>query len=155
MTNHTLQKKIIQTGAVFAAFSVALGALGAHQLKDLISESSLNAFETGVRYLFYHSLALIVISSIMRKLDEKTVTRVLYLFLLGMLLFSGSLFLLSTYTLFFSNSNYVLWLAELTPIGGLCFIAGWLLLAYNGYKTPSGISSGSSNHRHRRSAEEK
>jgi uncharacterized membrane protein YgdD (TMEM256/DUF423 family) len=159
MTNHTLQKNLIQAGAVFAAASVALGALGAHQLKDHISEASLNAFETGVRYQFYHALALIIIGNMMRRLNEKTAKRVAYLFLLGIFLFSGSLYILSIYKIASISSNYVLWVTGLTPIGGICFVAGWLLLAYNGYKTNSGVSSsGSSNshtHRHRTSSQEK
>jgi uncharacterized membrane protein YgdD (TMEM256/DUF423 family) len=134
MTNHTLQKQMIQTGAGLAALSIALGAFGAHSLKALISEKALDTFETGVRYQFYHAISIVVIGGMLRRLDEKTAKRIWQLFLLGIFLFSLSLYILSSSSIFTQNTEGVLWIGGITPFGGLCFIAGWVLLAIKGYK---------------------
>lgn len=132
MTNHTLQKQLIQGGAALAGAAVALGAFGAHKLKDILDEASISAFETAVRYQFYHAIGLLAIGGMLRRLDEKTAKRVAQLFILGIIIFCGSLYIVSTRGVTFGDG--VKWMGGLTPVGGASFIAGWVWLAYKGYK---------------------
>jgi uncharacterized membrane protein YgdD (TMEM256/DUF423 family) len=129
---------------IFSGFSgaiaVALGAMAAHFLKSkletgLITEANLQAFETAVKYQVYHSIALLVIVLLSDKLNSKLLPKAGYCFMAGIVLFSGSLYLLSTSTLLGLTS--ILWLGPITPIGGLFFISGWLLLAFAGTKKQS------------------
>ena len=149
MTNHTLQKQLIQVGATFAGVAVALGAFGAHQLKDLIDETELNTFETGIRYQFYHAISLFLIGGVMRRFDEKTVKQVFQLFVVGILIFSGSLYILATRHITLGDN--LKWIGGLTPIGGVCFILGWFLLAFKGYKKTDGTETNPYRHRSRSS----
>ncbi len=120
-----MNKKIVVTAAFLLAATIAIGAFGAHGLKKLVDASSLASFETGVRYQMYHALALFVIG-LSPSISEIVKRRVLWLFCLGIFLFSGSIYLLSLQeVLSFSVSG----IAFLTPLGGLLFITGWLLLA--------------------------
>jgi uncharacterized membrane protein YgdD (TMEM256/DUF423 family) len=107
------------TGAVFAFLSVALGAFGAHGLKGKLSADMLNVFNTGVQYEMFHALALIAVG-IMLKLGftGRAMHISGWLFAIGVVLFSGSLYVLST--------SGVKVLGAITPIGGLCFLAGWV-----------------------------
>ena len=132
MTNHTLQKQMFQTGAVLAGLSVAIGAFGAHQLKDSISDASLDTFQTAVRYQFYHGLAILTLGGMLRRLNEKTAKLTFNFFLFGVIIFCGSLYILSTRELTLGDS--LKWLGGLAPLGGLLFISGWAMIAYNGYK---------------------
>jgi uncharacterized membrane protein YgdD (TMEM256/DUF423 family) len=143
MTNRTLQKQMFRGGAFFAATAIALGAFGAHQLKSLITGEDLAVFETAVRYQMYHGIALFVMSGMIRRLDEVTAKQVFRLFIGGIILFSGSLYLLSVREMAFGVSNF-LWLGALTPLGGACLIAGWGMLVYKGYKVNDGSESSSS-----------
>lgn len=108
--------------ATFLGFlSVVLGAFASHALKDILDTEKLNSFETGVRYQFYHVVVILVVG-LTSKLNEKTKKRINNLFLLGIVLFSGSIFLLSTAVI---PAKYI-WFV--TPIGGLFFMLGWLVL---------------------------
>ncbi len=129
---------LIRAAAISAATSVALGALGAHALKDKLSPELLQAFETGVRYQFYHSLALLAVallidhsisgnSGISR--NSGFLKYSARLFLLGIVLFSGSLYFLALKPL--CGIEGLRWIGAVTPLGGLCFIAGWILLAFS------------------------
>ncbi len=113
------------TGSVFAALSVLLGAFGAHVLKNRMSIEDLAIFEIAVRYQMYHALGLLLMGVASVYLTEKLVSLPAYFLISGVIIFSGSLFLLV-----FTNLK---WLGAITPIGGLCLIIGWLLLAYNIY----------------------
>lgn len=128
-----MNKKILITAAVFGLLSVVLGAFGAHGLKSLISVESLQSFETGVRYQMYHALLLLFIgnSSIV---SAKNKTLIFYLILLGILLFSGSIYGLATNDLSGFDFKSI---AFITPIGGLLLIASWIILLINfvKYKT--------------------
>ena len=118
MLNH---KQTLQAGAVFGFLSVALGAFGAHALKPtLIANGSLDTFELAVRYQFFHALALLIIGLIMEKINTRSLNYSASLMVAGILLFSGSL-----YALAFQAGKVV---AFATPIGGVCFLAGWILL---------------------------
>ncbi len=121
------------TGALLAALGVILGAFGAHGLKDafddpFLANLALPAYETGVRYHMYHAFAIIACGILGKVMGENRPMKFsFYFFLAGIVLFSGSLYLLSTRTLLGIESWK--WLGPITPIGGLCFITGWILLA--------------------------
>ena len=120
-----MNKKIEVTAAFLVAITIAIGAFGAHGLKKLVDAASLASFEAGVRYQMYHALALFVIG-LTPFISEKLKRRVSWLFILGILLFSGSIYFLSLQDVLpFSVKG----IALLTPLGGLLFIVGWVMLA--------------------------
>lgn len=103
-----------------------LGAFGAHALKAKMSSDQLQVFDTGVRYQLYHAFALIVVALVADKFNSSLLPWSGYLFVTGIIFFSGSLYLLSSKNLLgIENWNF---LGPVTPLGGLCFIAGWILL---------------------------
>lgn len=110
-------------GAFFALFSVILGAFGAHILKEVLTDSQLNSFETGVRYQMYHGLALLLLGFHAEKLHK--IRLIAPLIIAGTLLFSGSIYLLNLQGVIGTTLSF---LGPITPIGGLCLILGWLLL---------------------------
>ncbi len=107
-------------GSFFAALGVGLGAFGAHALKGRLSVEDLGIFETGVRYQIYHALALLFVGFLASKMDSSLVKFAGWAFVLGILVFSGSL-----YTLVFTGVRT--W-GAVTPVGGLAFIVAWLLV---------------------------
>jgi uncharacterized membrane protein YgdD (TMEM256/DUF423 family) len=111
-------------GAVFLALAVAMGAFGAHALKERLDEYSLGVYEKAVFYHFVHALGILLISLLGRTgaVSASGETRVAWLLAVGILLFSGSL-----YALAISGTRI---LGAITPFGGVAFIAGWLVLAY-------------------------
>tara|TARA_B100000614_G_C14232007_1_gene362800 strand:- start:86 stop:466 length:381 start_codon:yes stop_codon:yes gene_type:complete len=108
-------------GTVFCLLSVILGAFGSHYLKNKMTQTEIQSFEIGVKYLIYHGLALLIISQLY--LDITIWISVLIT--VGTILFSFSIFFLSTQTLF--NKNLKI-LGPITPLGGLLIIIGWFLL---------------------------
>lgn len=111
------------SGALSGALAVMAGAFGAHALKARLTAAQLDTWATAVQYHFYHALALIAVGLAMRLLPEASgLQRVGGLFLFGLLAFSGSLYLLAL--------TGVRQLGFITPLGGVAFIAGWLLLAH-------------------------
>ena len=114
-------------GAISAFIGVAAGAFGAHGLKSRLSAEMLTIFEVGVRYQMYHSFALIVAAWAQTRWPGVLVTASGWFFLVGIALFSGSLYLLSL--------TGLRWLGAITPLGGLAFLAGWLCLAWVFLKT--------------------
>ena len=108
-------------GTVFCLLSVILGAFGSHYLKNKITQSEIQSFEIGVKYLIYHGLSLLIISQLY--LDITIWISVLIT--VGTILFSFSIFFLSTQTLF--NKNLKI-LGPITPLGGLLIVIGWFLL---------------------------
>jgi uncharacterized membrane protein YgdD (TMEM256/DUF423 family) len=109
------------TGCLMAGFGVAAGAFGAHALKQRLSMELLQVFETGVRYQMYHAFGLILVALAMDRWPNNTLQIAGWLFLAGIVLFSGSL-----YALCLSGIRA---LGAVTPIGGLCFLGGWAFLA--------------------------
>lgn len=107
-------------GALFAAFSVAMGAFGAHALKSKLSPIHLTTFETASRYLMYHALALILCAVIAHYSPSKWLTSAGLCFMAGCILFPGSLWGITL-----ANLRM---LGPVTPLGGLLWIAGWLSL---------------------------
>lgn len=117
-----MYKKHLVIAAFAGALSVVLGAFGAHTLKTYLDAPSLTTFETGVRYQFYHVFALALAGILYKEYPNKKLVISGNLFILGMIFFSGSLYLLSFLGTQFS------WIGAITPLGGLFFIAGWLQL---------------------------
>lgn len=111
----------VRIGAIFAAGGVAAGAFGAHALRERIDARSLEIFETAARYQMYHALAIIAVGMIEASGARGTIRVAGWAFSLGILLFSGSLYALSV--------TGIKKLGMITPIGGLLFLIGWLLLA--------------------------
>ncbi|MFC7357834.1 DUF423 domain-containing protein [Jejudonia soesokkakensis] len=120
-----LNKKIVVTASFLAAITILLGAFGAHGLKQLVSTEAITTFETGVRYQMYHCLALLVIGFV-TVIPKKSLLWTFRFFLFGILLFSGSIYLLALKDVLPFNVG---WLGPITPIGGLFFIVGWIRLA--------------------------
>ena len=119
-------RALLITACAAGGLAVILGAFGAHGLKGKLSAESLVSFETGVRYQFLHALAIFAAVWLA---DRSGLTLPLVagaLFVVGMVLFSGSIYLLATRTLLGIESWR--WLGPITPLGGLCFIAGWVVL---------------------------
>ncbi|WP_405199777.1 DUF423 domain-containing protein [Christiangramia sp. LLG6405-1] len=115
-------RKFLVTGAIFGLIAVILGAFAAHGLKETLSEDSLNSFETGVRFQMYHAFLMLILGIIITEKDNKLL---FYLFLLGTILFSGSIYLLSTTAVTGVDFSAI---ALVTPIGGGLLIVGWFLL---------------------------
>jgi uncharacterized membrane protein YgdD (TMEM256/DUF423 family) len=109
-------------GCTFSFLGVALGAFGAHALKQKLSLDMLQVFEVGVRYQMYHAFALFVVAWAMHAWNLNGAGASGWWFTAGILLFSGSL-----YALAFSGLR---WLGAITPIGGVCFLIGWLWLGW-------------------------
>jgi uncharacterized membrane protein YgdD (TMEM256/DUF423 family) len=122
-----MHRQFLITAAVLGALSVILGAFAAHGLKEIVSPDQLSIFETGVRYQFYHVFALLAVGILYKEFPNNFLRWAGYLFCFGILFFSGSLYFL---TLFNGAVQPAFrWLYLITPLGGLCFITGWLLLA--------------------------
>ncbi len=125
-------KNILQLFAILGALAVALGAFGAHGLKSLASPDQLETFSTGIRYHFYHVFAIGLATALWRikGIKRQQLKRAVWCWVAGIILFSGSLYLLSLREII-SIPTAVL--GPITPIGGLFFIAGWVML----YLAPS------------------
>ena len=109
---------------------VGIGAFGAHALKDKLTPELAATFQTGVQYHLIHTLALFGVGLVLMVMPQATLPRTSgYLFLAGIVLFSGSL-----YTLAISG---VRWLGAITPLGGLCFLAAWALLTWFAFTLPA------------------
>ena len=114
-------------GTLMAGIAVLIRSFGAHGLKSKLSTDDLAIFETGVRYHMYHALGLIIIGGIGFHLSQNIIQIPAYLLLSGIIIFCGSLYLLVL--------TNIRWIGAFTPIGGICFIIGWFLLAFNLYKS--------------------
>jgi uncharacterized membrane protein YgdD (TMEM256/DUF423 family) len=128
-----MNKTFLITAAVIGILSVALGAFGSHGLKDKVNEYTLGIFETAVRYQFYHLFALLAVGMLFQSYNNGWMLWSGRLFVVGIILFCGSLYLL-TYFLANNNEN-MKWLGAITPFGGLCFIGGWICMAVGIWKS--------------------
>ena len=115
------------SGSLLAALAVITGAFGAHALKSRLSTENLQIFETAVRYQMYHSFALIAIFLLSDKLNSSFLNYSGIFFVAGILLFSGSVYLLSCRELL-GIEGWKNVLGPLTPLGGLCFVCGWICI---------------------------
>ena len=129
-TRKTSSRRFLLLGALFAGIAVAAGAFGAHFLKGVLDASMWAVFETAARYEMYHALGLCVISLAIDRYPDAHFSAVGWLFTIGILLFSGSLYALSL--------SGVRWLGALTPVGGAAFIAGWGLFAWGLWRSLRG-----------------
>ncbi|WP_417440503.1 DUF423 domain-containing protein [Idiomarina sp.] len=116
--------------AILGGIGVMLGAFASHGLKSKLSESLLSAFETGVTYQFYHALALFALALWLKQSQSVWFVASGYLWLAGVILFSGSLYALAL--------TGVKWFGPITPIGGVLFIAGWVSLLVGAMKLGAG-----------------
>lgn len=125
-----MRKKILITGAILGLLAVILGAFGAHALKKILTADQLTSFETGVRYQMYHALLLLFVG--MSNLISLKMLRLTYVFVLwGIILFSGSIYLLATKD---ATGIDITSIGFITPIGGTLLIAGWIALGLNFFK---------------------
>jgi len=117
-----MAKTYLLLAAINGFVAVALGAFGAHGLKQRLSADMLAVYQTGVQYHFYHTLALLAVAVLMLSGAQQNLLRWSgALFVLGIVIFSGSLYLLSV--------TGTRWLGAITPLGGVAFLAGWIVLA--------------------------
>ena len=121
-----MYKPALTAGCIFGALAVILGAFGAHALKAILPPDQILVFETGVRYEFYHAFALIAAGIIYRSFPFKPIRSATTFFIIGIALFCGSLYAM---TLLSTTGKSLGPIGVITPIGGLCFIIGWVLLA--------------------------
>jgi uncharacterized membrane protein YgdD (TMEM256/DUF423 family) len=120
-------KFLLQLGGVFSFLSVAIGAFGAHSLKARLTElGTLETFETAVRYQMFHSIAIFLCAILMGQFKELDLSTAAYSFAAGILIFSGSLYILSL--------TGIKWLGAITPLGGVAFLLGWGLFIWQASK---------------------
>ena len=113
-------------GSVFGGLAVGLGAFGAHGLRPTLSAADMATFETAARYQMYHALGLLAVAWVYTRWPGTLVVVAGWLFVAGIVVFSGSLF-----TLVLTGQR---WLGAVTPLGGLCFLAGWALIAWTAFR---------------------
>jgi uncharacterized membrane protein YgdD (TMEM256/DUF423 family) len=116
-----MDRLFFSLGAVFAMIAVAAGAFGAHALRERLGPEYLAVFETAARYQMYHALALLAVAWAVNRWPGPLLTWAGWLFMVGIVLFSGSL-----YALALTGAR---WLGAVTPLGGVAFLAGWVCLA--------------------------
>lgn len=117
-----MKKSFLLWAGIFGLLAVVFGAMGAHALKGILSEAQLNSFETGVRYQMYHALLLLIISAV-KELQSKAI---LYLIVVGVFLFSFSIYLLNLR--FEMGMEGLSILGPITPIGGILLISAWAII---------------------------
>ncbi len=122
------ERTLFRIGALSAGIAVAAGAFGAHALRDRLAPELLQAFETGARYQMYHALGLLAVAWAASRTDGAAPRRAGWLFVVGTLLFSGSLYLMAL--------TGMRWLGAVTPLGGAAWLAGWGILAWSLRATP-------------------
>lgn len=125
-----MQKRYFSIGCILMLLAVGFGAFGAHGLKALLSDYYLEIFKTGVQYQFYHALGIILLSIASKNKVNYTFSMVLML--LGIIFFSGSLYLLALQEVLNVNLSF---LGPITPIGGLLFMVAWGVAAFKTFRS--------------------
>jgi uncharacterized membrane protein YgdD (TMEM256/DUF423 family) len=120
-------RTLLMLGGTFGFLGVAIGAFAAHMLKQKLAPDLFDIFEVGVRYHMYHALAILLVGVIAIQWPESGVGLAGWLFAAGILVFSGSLYVLAI--------TGTRWLGAITPIGGVALLAGWALLIWKSWKT--------------------
>jgi len=128
-----MNRQALIAGSLFAGIAVILGAFGAHALKEILAADQLQVFETGVRYQFYHSFALLIAGVVYTSFPNKNIRLAITFFIIGIILFSGSLYAM---TLLTTKGISLGPIGIVTPIGGLFFILGWVFLLLGFTKKP-------------------
>lgn len=123
-----MHKGFLRTAAILGLLAVALGAFGAHGLKQIVSPEAVSTFETGVRYQFYHAFALLAVAILFEKFPVRSMRYAGICFITGIVLFSGSLYALTA--LHATDTVGLRSIGIVTPFGGLFFLAGWLCLFF-------------------------
>jgi len=126
-----MNKRIILTASFFGVVAVLFGAFGAHGLKASIDTASLEIWQKGVDYQFYHTFALLYLSTFARY-RNKLINIAYFCFTFGIILFSGSLYLLATRSI--HKLDFINLIGPITPIGGLLFVLGWIMLFFAAFK---------------------
>jgi uncharacterized membrane protein YgdD (TMEM256/DUF423 family) len=121
-----MNKQIIVTASLLGMLAVITGAFGAHGLKAVLQPSQLEVWHTAVQYNFYHVFALLFLSTF-KESKGKLIKAAYYLFTFGIIFFSGSLYLLSCRSII--GWSWLIYMGPVTPLGGLLFILGWLMMA--------------------------
>ena len=121
-----MNKSFLSIASLLGALSVALGAFAAHKLKEMVSADDVAIFDTGVRYQFYHVFALFIVAMLSEKFNNRWMTRAGNCFIAGIVLFSGSLYVMTA--LKAAETGGLRVAAIITPIGGVFFILGWIFL---------------------------
>ncbi len=133
-------KRTILILGILGALAVILGAFGAHALVPKLPADSLASYKTGVLYHFIHTLAALAACILYLLTEQKLFRTSAYIFIVGILFFSGSIYLLATRAI---THLEISWLGPVTPVGGVLFIIGWLCLAIAGsrmeFKSPSNL----------------
>ena len=120
-----MHKGFIKTAALLGALAVLLGAFAAHGLKQILTLNTLQIFETAVRYQFYHVFALLAVGILFKEFPGKLMNWAGNLFTAGVIIFSGSLYLLC----YVKHQEMTMnWIGAITPFGGAAFIGGWVML---------------------------
>jgi len=128
-----MKKILLLSGSSLALLAVLAGAFGAHALKNIISPEDSVTYETAVRYQMYHALAIIITAMFTTDANRKFLSAAGFLFIAGILFFSGSLYLITC--LKTQNVSLPLPVVIATPLGGIMFACGWLVLAVSFFKT--------------------
>ena len=121
-----MHKTFLLSGSLLAGLAVVLGAFGAHGLKKIVSPETVASFQTGVQYEMYHALALLLLGILYERFGGNMLQWAGILFLVGILLFSGSIYLAAGLTGL--KKDVPIFVRLITPLGGISFIAGWILL---------------------------
>jgi uncharacterized membrane protein YgdD (TMEM256/DUF423 family) len=121
-----MHKGFLRTAAILGALAVALGAFGAHGLRKIVPPETVATFETGVRYQFYHTFALLAAAMLYGRYPARSLKIAGGCFITGIVLFSGSLYILTL--LQATNTVGLRGIGAITPIGGVFFIVGWICL---------------------------
>jgi uncharacterized membrane protein YgdD (TMEM256/DUF423 family) len=121
-----MDKQFLSISFILGAIAVAFGAFGAHALKEMVDEKAIQTWQTAVQYHFYHLFAIAITGILLKQGINVWYKRAGNLFIAGIIIFSGSLY--SMVLLKAAGVTSVNWLGAITPIGGVCFIAGWLCL---------------------------
>lgn len=122
-----MYKPFIITALLLGALAVLLGAFGAHGLKEYANEQNVSTYETAVKYQFFHVFALALTGILYKEYPTKGIILAGKLFIIGICLFSGSLYLLTLLSI--SSNTQFNWIGAITPLGGLFLISGWVFLA--------------------------
>ncbi len=123
-----MHSTFMKAAAILGALAVALGAFGAHALRQKLDDAVLNIFETAVRYQFYHVFALLIVGILFKDFNNKWMIWAGWFFITGIILFSGSLYAL-TYFKAAVKPDYN-WVGAITPFGGMALIAGWVCIFF-------------------------
>jgi len=126
-----MKQRYIFWGAILAGLAVILGALGAHALAEKLEPVYVETFKTGVQYQMYHAFAIILVGILYRYRQSPHLKNAFIAFMLGILFFSGSLYMITIGKLVEKSFR---WIGPITPIGGLGFIIGWVFVALAFYK---------------------